>query len=139
MVVVVTHELNMASYFPEARNLNESNGDICSDVAGPSISGSGDLFGFQIDHRSRTFTIFPTTRTTGRHLGIQRDYNYHTVFRACYAIMQKVNYLSSTLILRFINCSQVIFLNNYLPSDSHTKAVIADDVAQPSKRLPIPW
>ena len=39
------HEFNMASYFPKARNLNGSIADVmvCSDVAGPSISGSGDL------------------------------------------------------------------------------------------------
>ena len=36
----------MASYFPEARNLNDSNADMCYDVAGPWISGSGDLFEF---------------------------------------------------------------------------------------------
>ena len=30
--------------FPEAGNLNGSNTDMRSDVAGPSISGSGDLF-----------------------------------------------------------------------------------------------
>ena len=44
MVVVVTHEFNMVSYFPEARNLNSSSADICSDVAGPSISGWCDFF-----------------------------------------------------------------------------------------------
>ena len=44
MVVVVTHELNIPSYFPEAGNLNGSNADMFSDVAGPSISGLGDLF-----------------------------------------------------------------------------------------------
>ena len=45
---------------------------------------------FQIDHRSLTFTISPTTSTTGRHLGFERDYNYHyTAFRACYVIMHK--------------------------------------------------
>ena len=44
MVVVVTHESNMASYFPEARNLNGRNANMCSDVAGPSRSGSWDLF-----------------------------------------------------------------------------------------------
>ena len=43
MVVVVTHEFNMASYFPETGNLNGSNADTCSDMAGPSKSGSGDL------------------------------------------------------------------------------------------------
>ena len=44
MVVVVTREFNMASYFPEARNLSGSNADMCFDVAGSSISGLGDLF-----------------------------------------------------------------------------------------------
>ena len=39
MVVVVTNDFNMASYFLEAGNL------MCSDKAGPSISGSGDLSG----------------------------------------------------------------------------------------------
>ena len=44
VVVVNTHEFNMASYFLEAENLNGSNAEMCSDVAGPSINGSGDLF-----------------------------------------------------------------------------------------------
>ena len=34
----------MASYFPEAVNLYDSNADMCSDVAEPSISDSDDLF-----------------------------------------------------------------------------------------------
>ena len=36
------------------------------------------------------FYYFPTTITTGRHLGFECDYNYHTAFRACYVIMHKV-------------------------------------------------
>ena len=32
--VVVTNESNMTSYFPEAGNLNGSNADMCSYVAG---------------------------------------------------------------------------------------------------------
>ena len=44
MVVVVTHESNMASYFPEAGNLNGRNAHMCSDVARLSNCGSGDLF-----------------------------------------------------------------------------------------------
>ena len=83
MVVVVTHKFSMASYFPEAGNLNGSNADMCSDVAGRSVSGTGDLFEFQIYHRSRTFTSSLSTSTTSRHLGFERDYNYHTAFRAC--------------------------------------------------------
>ena len=46
---------------------------------------------FQIDRRSRSFTISPTTNTTGRHLGFERDYNYHTAFRARDVIMHKVH------------------------------------------------
>ena len=79
--VVVMNESNMASYFPEAGNLNGSNADMCSDVAGPSSSGSGDLFDFGASSRSRTFTISPTNSTTGRHLGIKRDDNSHNAFR----------------------------------------------------------
>ena len=40
---VVMHEFNMASYFLEAEKINGRNADMCSDMAGPSISGSGDL------------------------------------------------------------------------------------------------
>ena len=32
----------------------------------------------------------PTTNTTGRHFGFERDYNYHTAFRACYVVMHKI-------------------------------------------------
>ena len=48
VVVVVTHELNMASYFPEAGNLNGSNADTCYDVTGPSILAI--CLSFQVDH-----------------------------------------------------------------------------------------
>ena len=41
---VVPNKLNMTSYFPEARKLNGSDDDMCSNVAGRSGSGSGDLF-----------------------------------------------------------------------------------------------
>ena len=50
VLIAVTHEFNMASYFPEAGNLNGSNADMYSDVAGPWIRGSGDLF--QLSDRS---------------------------------------------------------------------------------------
>ena len=43
MGVAITNKSNVTSYFPEAGNLNGSNADMCSDVAGPSSSGSGDL------------------------------------------------------------------------------------------------
>ena len=51
--------------------LNSSNGS----------SGSSDLFDFGSSSRSHTFTISPTTSTTGRHLGFERDYNSHNAFR----------------------------------------------------------
>ena len=84
-VAVTANESNMASYFPEAGNLNSSNADICSDVAGPSSSGSGDLF--ELSDRSNNtldpvlLLFLPTTSTTGRHLGFKRDHNCPTVFR----------------------------------------------------------
>ena len=34
----------MSSKCPETLNLNDSDADMCSDVAGPSSSCSGDLF-----------------------------------------------------------------------------------------------
>ena len=84
----------MVSYFPEMGNLNGSNVDMCSDVAEPSISGSGDLFELS-DRSNKTLDpvllLFPpTTSTTGRHLGFERDYNSHTAFGVCYIIMHKV-------------------------------------------------
>ena len=42
--VVVTNESNIALYFPKAWNLNGSNADMCSDVAGPLSSSLGVLF-----------------------------------------------------------------------------------------------
>ena len=53
--VVVANESNMASYFPEAGNLRGRNADICSDMAGPSGSGLGDLLVFGSSSRFRTF------------------------------------------------------------------------------------
>ena len=70
----------MASYFPEAGNVNGSNTDVCSDVAGPLSSGSDALFELSDRSTSRIFTIFPTTSTNGRHLGFERDYNSHSAF-----------------------------------------------------------
>ena len=81
MVVVVTHESNMASYFSEEVNLNSCNAYMCYDVARPSSSGLGDLLELQKGQILRTFTIFPTTSTTSVHLGFKRDYNYHSAFR----------------------------------------------------------
>ena len=76
-----SHEGNQYGVlFPEARNLNGGNADICFDVARPSSSGSGDLFELSARFRSRPFTISPTTSNTGRHLGLECN-NSHTVFR----------------------------------------------------------
>ena len=88
VVVVVTNESNVASYFPEAGNVNGGNADMCSDVAGPSSSGSGDLF--ELSDRSNETTVlfyyFPTTSTSGCHLGFERVYNSYTALGACYVI-----------------------------------------------------
>ena len=98
VVVVDTHESTMESYFPEAGNLNGRN-DMCSDVAGLSRSGYREIcLSFPIGEILRTFTISPTTNTTGCHLGFERDYNYHTAFRAFYVIMHKVYYTLVTKI-----------------------------------------
>ena len=36
---------------------------------------------FQEGQILRTFTVYPTSSTTGVHRGFERDYNYHTAFR----------------------------------------------------------
>ena len=51
---------------------------------GRRLAARAICLSFQIDHRSCTFTISPTTSATGRHLGFERD--YYTAFRACYVI-----------------------------------------------------
>ena len=49
----------MASYFTEAGNLKGSNADMCSDVAGPSSSGSDNLFQLS-DGSNKTYPVlFP--------------------------------------------------------------------------------
>ena len=97
--VIVTNESNMASYLPEAGNSNGSNADMCPDEAGPSSSGSGDLFDFGSSFRSLTFTFPPTSNTTGRHLGFERDYNSQTTFRDVLRFMHKVYSASLRIIL----------------------------------------
>ena len=81
IVGVVVTNTNMTSYFPEAGNVNSSNAGMCSDVAGPSSSGTEDFLSFQTGLISQTFTTFPTTSITGRHLGFERDYNSHSALR----------------------------------------------------------
>ena len=95
VVVAVTHESNMVLYFPEAGNLNGRNADKCSDVAGRQVAARGICLSLQIRQILRTFPISPTTSTTARHLGFERDYNYHTAFRACYVIMHTVYCLNT--------------------------------------------
>ena len=59
MVIVVTNEFNMASYFHEAGNLNGSNAEIFSDVAGPSSSSSYEFFEL-LDRSNQTIILlFP--------------------------------------------------------------------------------
>ena len=48
--VVVTNESSTASFFLGAGNLNCRNAYMCSDVAGPSNSSSGDLLDLALDH-----------------------------------------------------------------------------------------
>ena len=62
---------------------------------GRRVAARGICLSLQIGHilrNSSNFTISPTNSTTGRHLGFERDYNYHTAFRACYVIMHKEVY-----------------------------------------------
>ena len=49
----------MASYFLEAGNLNGSNADMRFDVAGPSTSGTGDLFELSESSNETIILLFP--------------------------------------------------------------------------------
>ena len=60
VVVVVTHESNMASYFSEAENLNGKNADMIVMWLGRRVVARGNCFSFQIGQILRTFTTFPT-------------------------------------------------------------------------------
>ena len=57
--VVVTNEFN--THFLEAGNLNGSNADMCRMWLGGLVAQSSS--------------------TTGRHLGFERDHNFHNAFR----------------------------------------------------------
>ena len=90
MVVVVTNESNMASYFPQAGNLNGSNDDMCSDVAGPSSSGSSDSFELSDMSNEAIILLFPPLLALlAAILDFERDYNSHIAFGACYVNMYK--------------------------------------------------
>ena len=56
---------------------------------GRRVAARGICLSFQIGQILRTFTISPTTSTTGRHLVSEGHYNYHTT---SYVIMHKVYY-----------------------------------------------
>ena len=64
MVVVVTNESNIASYIPEAGNLNGSYAVMSFDVAGPSSSRSGDLFELSERSNETIILLFPLLVTT---------------------------------------------------------------------------
>ena len=51
---------------------------------GRRVAARGICLSFQVGQILRTFTISLTTGSTGCHLGFERDYNYHTAFRACF-------------------------------------------------------
>ena len=42
------------------------------------VADRGICLSFQIGQIVRTFTISPTSSTTGRYLGFEHGYNYHT-------------------------------------------------------------
>ena len=87
--VVVHNESNMASYFPEAGNWNDSNADMWLGrrLAGRSIFVVVVVVVvvFGSSSRSGTFTISPTTSTTDQTVAILdlsvTTYGYHTAFR----------------------------------------------------------
>ena len=58
-IVVVTHKSSMASYISEAGNLNGIYAYVCSDVAKPSSSGSGDFFDLPDRSNTTYFYDFP--------------------------------------------------------------------------------
>ena len=80
----------MASYFPEAGNLNGSNPDVCSDVAGPSSSGSSNLFELS-DKSNETIIIlfFTLLALLAAVLDLSVTVS-HTAFGAYYVIMHKL-------------------------------------------------
>ena len=59
MVVVVTDESNIASYFPEERNLNGSIADMRSDVTEPSSSDLSDFFELSDRSNETIILLFP--------------------------------------------------------------------------------
>ena len=69
--------------FRRSRTSNGSNADMCSDVAGPSSSGSGDLFAHS-DRSDETIILLIPPPLAGRRLRFEHgDYNSHTAFGAC--------------------------------------------------------
>ena len=79
--VVVTNKSNLPSYFPEAGDLIGSDVDIVFLMwLGRWVVALAICLSFGSCFRSRTFTISPSTSTTGCHLGFECDYNSHTAF-----------------------------------------------------------
>ena len=81
MVVVVTHESNTASYLFEVVNLNGSKLISVLMWLGRRVAARAIYLSILKGQILRTFTISSTASTTGVHLGLERDYNYHTAFR----------------------------------------------------------
>ena len=87
------NESNMASYFPDAENLNESNADMCSYVARLSRSGSGDFFELSDRSNETIILLFPPLLApldAILDLCSSVTATPHTAFGACYVIMHKV-------------------------------------------------
>ena len=83
-----SHErIQYGGVFPEVGNVNGSNADVCSDVAGPSSSGSGDL----IELSDRSYKSDPESFTL---VAAMVDLSVTTTlilpFGACYVIMHRV-------------------------------------------------
>ena len=80
----------MASYFPEAENFNGSDTDMCSDVAGSSSSGSGDLFELLDRSNIPYFYSFPLIALLATILDVSVTTIPILLFGASYVIMHKV-------------------------------------------------
>ena len=66
---------------------------------GRRVAARGICLSFQIGQILRTFTISPTTSTTGRHLGFERDCNSHIALQGVLH-----HYASGLLKLDFTLC-----------------------------------
>ena len=62
---------------------------------GRRVAARAICLSFQIGKILRTFTISPTTSTTGIHHGFERDYNYHTAFRGVFITSSCIRSINS--------------------------------------------